>query len=147
MFIPASYIPKSLSVRERKMQFQNIKRSRRLYKKGIYANRPKAKTFKSKPSGHILNAKKMYSIKKFGPTRELAKKTHCNIKSLKQIVRKGKGAYFSSGSRPNQTAQSWGLARLASAVSGGKAARVDYHILEDGCERNSQALRLAKKML
>jgi hypothetical protein len=89
----------------------------------------------------------MYSIKNFGPTRELARKTYCSVKSLKEIVKKGEGAYFSSGSRPNQTAQSWGLARLASAVTGGKAAGVDYHILEHGCERNSQALRLAKKML
>jgi len=147
MSIPERYIPKSLSKRERKTQFQNIKRSRRLYKNGIYVNRPKSKSFKSKPSKHIVNAKKMYSIKNFGPTRELARKTHCNVKSLKQIIRKGEGAYFSSGSRPNQTAQSWGLARLASAVSGGKAARVDYHILEEGCEKNSEALRLAKKML
>ena len=64
---------------------------------------------------------------------------------LKKIVKKGQGAYYSSGSRPNQTAQSWGLARLASAITAGKAAAVDYNILEKGCKHNSKALTLAKK--
>ena len=35
------------------------------------------------------------------------------------------GINISSGSRPNQNAQSWGLARLASAITAGKAAAVD----------------------
>ena len=59
-------------------------------------------------------------------------------------MRKGEGAYYSSGSRPNQTSQSWGLARLASSITSGKAAAVDYSILEKGCKKNSKALRLAK---
>jgi len=64
---------------------------------------------------------------------------------LSEIVRKGEGAYYSSGSRPNQTPQSWAYARLASAITGGKAAKVDYHILEKGCKPDSKALKLAKK--
>ena len=55
------------------------------------------------------------------------------------------GAYYSSGSRPNQTGHSWGIARLASAITSGKSAAVDYDILEKGCKRNSKALSLAKK--
>ena len=55
------------------------------------------------------------------------------------------GAYYSSGSRPNQTPHSWGIARLASSITGGKAASVDYNILEQGCNNNSKALKLAKK--
>ena len=31
------------------------------------------------------------------------------------------GAYFSGGSRPNQTPTSWALGRLASVIMGGKA--------------------------
>ena len=42
---------------------------------------------------------------------------------------KGRGAYFSSGSRPNQTPESWALARLASALMFGKSARIDKDIL------------------
>ena len=50
---------------------------------------------------------------------------------LKKKFQKGQGAYFSSGSRPNQTGHSWGYARMASAITGGKAAAIDYHILEN----------------
>jgi len=42
-------------------------------------------------------------------------------KGVKQIVKKGKGAYYSSGSRPNQIPHSWGYTRLASAITGGNA--------------------------
>jgi len=65
--------------------------------------------------------------------------------ALNQIVSKGEGAYYSSGSRPNQTAQSWGFARLASALTAGKSAAVDYDILEKGCAHNKRAFILAKR--
>ena len=87
----------------------------------------------------------MYNIENVAPNNELAKKTGCSLSALKQIVRKGEGAYYSSGSRPNQTAQSWGLARLASSITAGKSAAVDYNILEKGCDHNKKAFLLAKK--
>ena len=34
----------------------------------------------------------------------------------KEILDKGKGAFFSSGSRPGQTPQSWAFGRLASVI-------------------------------
>jgi hypothetical protein len=120
-------------------------KSRRLYKKGIYYTRKAVPSFKSKKSHHIINAEKMYKTDKIGATTELAKATKCSKSALAKIINKGEGAYFSSGSRPNQTAQSWGLARLASAITGGKAAAIDYSILEKGCKPNSKALTLAKK--
>ena len=102
-------------------------------------------SFKSKKSPHIKKAEKIYKVKKIRPTKELADKTLCSIDALKKIVKKGQGAYYSSGSRPNQNAHSWGYARLASAITSGKAAAVDYSILENGCDPESEALRLAKK--
>jgi hypothetical protein len=69
------------------------------------------------------------------------------MSALNQIVKKCEGAYYSSGSRPNQTPQSWGYARLASALTSGKAAAVDYDILEKGCSKRSKALTLAKKAI
>ena len=75
----------------------------------------------------------------------MAAKTGCSISALKQIIKKGEGAYFSSGSRPNQTAQSWGLARLASSLTAGKSAAVDYDIIKDGCKHNKKAFKLANK--
>jgi len=47
-----------------------------------------------------------------------------------KIIMKGKGAFFSSGSRPNQTPYSWGLARLASVIMGGNARKIDKDIWE-----------------
>jgi hypothetical protein len=89
----------------------------------------------------------MYKVNKIGATSELSNSTRCKKSSLAKIIKKGEGAYYSSGSRPNQTAQSWGIARLASAITSGKAAVVDYAILEKGCTSSSRALRLAKKAL
>ena len=63
------------------------------------------------------------------------------------MVQKGQGAYYSSGSRPNQTGHSWGYARMASAITGGKASAVDFHILKEECKKDSKALRLAKKAM
>jgi hypothetical protein len=64
---------------------------------------------------------------------------------LQKIVKKGEGAYYSSGSRPNQTPQSWGFARLASSITAGKAAAVDYDILDKGCNHKKKAFILARK--
>ena len=87
----------------------------------------------------------MYKVDSIVPSKELSLKTNCSINALKQIVKKGEGAYYSSGSRPNQTARSWGIARLASSITGGKASAVDYHILEKGCNhKTSKAFHLAK---
>ena len=118
-----------------------------MYNKKKYHTRKKIKSFKSKKSSHIENAIKMYKIKKIRPSKELSKATKCSMASLRKIVSKGKGAYFSSGSRPNQTAHSWGYARLASAITGGKSSIVDFHVLEEGCKKNSKALTLAKKLI
>ena len=145
MYIPQRYIPKSLSNTDTTKQYKNILKSRKLYTRGKYFERPKVKSFKNKKSNHITNAKQMYKIEHFGPTRELSKKTRCTMKTLNKIVNKGKGAYFSSGSRPNQTPESWGIARLASSVTGGKASMVDYNLLEEGCAKNSPALKLARR--
>jgi hypothetical protein len=72
-------------------------------------------------------------------------KTGCKLSALNQIVKKGEGAYYSSGSRPNQTPQSWGLARLASSLTSGKAAAVDYDIIKKGCNHKKKAFILANK--
>jgi hypothetical protein len=142
--ITLRYLPKRLTKKDKKMQYKMLLKSRRMYKKGKYFTRKSVSSYKSKPSGHVANAKQLYGVEKIGPTRELARATGCSKEALGEIIRKGEGAYFSSGSRPNQTAQSWGLARLASAITSGKAAAVDYSILEKGCKKNSKALRLAK---
>jgi len=120
-------------------------KSKKLYKKHKYYTRDKLPSYKNKKSTHIENARRIYNIQTITPNKELALKTGCTISALNQIVKKGEGAYFSSGSRPNQTAQSWGLARLASAITSGKSAAVDYDILSEGCDHKKKAFILANK--
>lgn len=144
MKINLRYLPKKLSQKDKKKQARMLQKSRRLYKKGHYYTRKNISSFKSQKSKFIIKAEKIYKIDKIGSSNELAKATGCSKDALAQIIRKGEGAYYSSGSRPNQTAQSWGIARLASSITSGKAAAVDYSILEKGCKPTSKALRLAK---
>lgn len=141
---PKRYIPTALSKRDKRKQRKMITKSRRMYKKGKYYTRKKLKSFKSKESPHVVKAKRLYKINTISASSNLAKKTQCSIGTLRKIVKKGQGAYFSSGSRPNQTGHSWGRARLASTITGGKAAAVDYKLLEAGCKKGSRALRMAK---
>jgi DNA invertase Pin-like site-specific DNA recombinase len=143
--ISLRYLPKRLSYRDKKKQSKMLLKSKKMYKKGKYYTRKQVKSFKSKPSSHVLNAKKMYNVKKIGATNELARKTGCSKSALAKIINKGVGAYYSSGSRPNQTAQSWGIARLASALTSGKAGAIDYDILNDGCKPGSKGFKAAQK--
>ena len=143
--IPRRYLPSLKEIKDSAKQVKMLMKSRKQYKKGKFFTRKKLKSYKSKPSNHITDARKIYGIQNITPNNELARKTGCSLSALKQIVRKGEGAYFSSGSRPNQTAQSWGLARLASSITAGKSAAVDYNILEKGCDHNKKAFLLAKK--
>jgi hypothetical protein len=145
MKIPIKYLPNSLTKKDKNKQLQMIKKSKKMYKKQKYYTRNKVSSYKHKKSNHILNAQKIYNIKNIAPNKELSMKTGCSINALNQIIKKGEGAYFSSGSRPNQTAQSWGLARLASALTGGKSAAVDYNIIDKGCKHNKKAFILANK--
>ena len=139
------YLPKMLSVKDKVKQTSMLNKSRKLYKNHKYYVRMKLASFKNKRSKHIMNAMKKYGIKNMTIGKELAAKTGCSISALKQIVRKGEGAYYSSGSRPNQTARSWGLARLGSALTAGKSAAVDFNIIDKGCNHNKSAYKMALK--
>jgi len=142
------YLPKNLSKKDRKKQGKMLLKSKKLYKKGIYFTRKPLKSYHSKTSKHILKARKMYKVETIDATKELSLKTGCSIPALAKIINKGEGAYFSSGSRPNQNAQSWGKARLASALTAGKAGAIDFNILMEGCKPGSKGYKnalLAKK--
>ena len=145
MNVPLKYLPKRLTKKDKKKQAKQLKKSKKAYKKGIYIHRKPVDSYKSKKSQHILNAERIYNIQNLSVNNELANKTGCSINALNKIIKKGMGAYYSSGSRPNQTPHSWGIARLASSISGGKAVAVDYNILAEGCKSGSKALKLAKK--
>ena len=142
---PTRYLPTGLTKKDKKAQFRMLIKSKKLYEQHKYYTRKKLASYKHKKSNHIVNARKIYNIKNIMPNRELALKTGCKVSALNQIVKKGEGAYYSSGSRPNQTPHSWGLARLASSLTAGKAAAVDYDIIQKGCNHNKKAFILANK--
>jgi hypothetical protein len=144
--VPLRYVPKHLTVKDKLRQKQYLNKSRKDYKKGKYFIRPNIKSYKNRRSNHTKRLQTLYKVKNAIPNKELAKKSKCSIETLEKIINKGKGAYSSSGSRPNQTPSSWGYARLASALTGGNAAISDFHLLETGCSPKSKSLKLAKSL-
>jgi hypothetical protein len=143
LWIPVRYVPSTITKKDAKAQTKMLLKSRKLYKKRVYFTRRKIPSYKNKPSKHVQKAREIYGVQNVMPSKELSKKTGCSISALQQIVKKGEGAYYSSGSRPNQTAHSWGYARLASALTSGKSAAVDFSILEKGCDHKKRAYRMA----
>ena len=142
---PLKYIPNKLTKKDKGKQLHMLNRSKKMYKKHKYFTRKKISSYNTKKSSHVLDARRIYKINSVTPNKELSRKTGCTVHALRQIVRKGEGAYYSSGSRPNQTPQSWGLARLASSITGGKSAAVDFDILDKGCKHTQKAFILAKE--
>ena len=117
---PKTYLPKGLTKEDKKKQIKSIKDK---------TDRPKVKSFQSKRSPWAEKFEKKYKTK-------ITNKKYINDNILKnkgqeEILKKGRGAYYSSGSRPNQTASSWAYARLASSLLGGPAAKVDKKILKE----------------
>ena len=111
------YVPDSLSASDRKKQIKSIKEKK---------ERPKLKSFQSKRSSWAEKFEKKYGYK-INQKARIAKEI-ISKKGIEEIIKKGQGAYYSSGSRPNQTATSWSLARLASVIMGGNARKVDKSI-------------------
>jgi len=115
--ISLKYVPQSLTESDKKLQIQSIKRQER---------RPKVDSFQSKRSPLVKSFEDKYGYK----INQLDKIDKQIIKraGIDKILAKGKGAYYSSGSRPNQTAESWALARLAGVIMGSPARKVDQKI-------------------
>lgn len=115
--IPKTYLPKGLSEADKKKQKESI-----LKKK----DRPKIKSFQSKRSSWAEKFENKYGYKISNLSK--VSKDIISRTGINKIMDKGRGAYYSSGSRPNQTAQSWALARLASVIMGGPSRRIDKDI-------------------
>lgn len=133
---PKRYIPKSLSKEDKEKQKKQLDKSTTDYKKGKYTKRDKVESFKSKKSPYVEQVKKKLDIKtatttniadKLGKTEKRKKEIK---KGLELIKDKGEGAYFSSGSRPNQTPQSWGIGRYSSVLLGGPSRKIDKKIVD-----------------
>tara|TARA_R110002020_G_scaffold452497_1_gene666893 strand:- start:470 stop:847 length:378 start_codon:yes stop_codon:yes gene_type:complete len=115
--INPKYVPKSLTPADKKKQIKSIKDK---------TERPKVKSFTSKRSSHTVAFEKKYGTKITDDT--FISKNIISKAGIDQILKKGVGAYYGSGSRPNQTPGSWSRARLASVIMGGPARKVDSKI-------------------
>jgi len=114
---PKTYVPKGLSKKDEKAQIKSIVEK---------TDRPKLKSFTSKKSNWVEKFEEKYKVK-------ITNKSWIDTNIIKtkgqtEIIDKGMGAYYSSGSRPNQTPFSWGYGRLASVIMGGPARRLDKKI-------------------
>jgi len=111
------YIPDSLSDSDKKKQIKSIKDKK---------DRPVLKSSKPRRSTYVVQFEKKYGY----PITDIEKINKQIIKKegIKQILNKGFGAYYSSGSRPNVSKEAWGYARLASVIMNGNARRVDLNI-------------------
>ena len=118
--IPDRYLPKSLSPRDRKKQIKSIFENK---------DRPKV-TLKKRRSKWTILFEKKYNPKS-SKLEDICKVTNIPVKALREVYKKGIGAYYSSGSRPNQTKDSWAYGRVYSYIMGNKAVRrIDNHITD-----------------
>ena len=60
----------------------------------------------------------------------MAKKYRTTPDKVRRVYAKGLAAHASSGSRPGVPAHAWAAARVRSAFTGGKAAKVDAAIIK-----------------
>ena len=130
-----NYIPDTLSKKDKVKQKKQLDKSVRDYKKGIVSQRDKLKSFKSKPTGYVNQVKSILklpmNLNKIADKLTKTEKREKELKKgLEKVLEKGKAAYFSSGSRPNQTPFSWGKARVASVLVGGPSRRIDKDIVK-----------------
>ena len=120
--IPDRYLA-NLKGAERRKQIKSIVEKKQ---------RPKT-SFKSKESSWTQKFNKKYGdeldkMKGGRSKRNIAKITGIPYKAINEVFKKGEGAYYSAGSRPNQTPQSWAYARVYSYILGGKARNIDKEI-------------------
>lgn len=126
--IPRNYVPMYLSLPDLRKQLESIVKGK---------PRPELKSAKPKMSKWTEKAQKRFSEGKTKEdiAKELAKgdeeREKQIFKGLDEIYRRGEGAYLSSGSRPNQTPQSWAQARMYSVLFGGPARRQDRDLVKE----------------
>jgi hypothetical protein len=122
--IPKRYIPDSLTEKEKKAQIKSIFEG---------TDRPKTKT-RERRSKYTIKFDKTYGealdkLKGGRSKKNIAKITGIPFKAIDEVFKIGEGAFRSSGSRPNQTPQSWGRGRLYSYIMGNpKVRKIDEKI-------------------
>ncbi len=116
--VPRRYIPDTLTKSQRQKQIKSIFEGK---------ERPKLDTKKRKSSYTIdfnkRYGKRLEEMEGGKSIKNIAKVVGLPFKALKEVFERGEGAYFSAGSRPNQTASSWAYGRLYSYILGNPKVR------------------------
>ena len=124
--IPKRYLPDSLSKSERQKQIKSIFEGKERPKTKVKEKKSTWTTQFDKEYGDQLDAMKGKRSKS-----NIAKVTGIPLKAINEVYKKGEGAFYSSGSRPNQTASSWARGRIYAYIMGGeKVRKVDKDITD-----------------
>jgi len=120
---PNRYLPRSLNKKDRKKQIKSIFER---------TNRPKV-NYKSKKSSwtkqfHSFYDQELNKLDGRTNLKNISTVTKIPLKALQAVYKKGYAAFYTSGSRPNQTADSWALARVFSYIMGGNTRKIDNEI-------------------
>ena len=121
------YVPPSLSSKDKAKQRKILKERKTKAKKGVYIQKKLDPKKKPKQSSFTTRFKKKYKLSSYSLT-SISRATGIPIGALRAVKKKGLGAYYSSGSRPNVTAQQWAQARIYSYILGGGARKADKAI-------------------
>ena len=105
--IPKRYLPDTLKGKDRQAQIKSIFEKK---------ERPKTKVKERKSSWTIKFDKKygdeLDKMKGKRSKKNIAKITGIPFTAIDEVYKKGEGAFYSSGSRPNQTPSSWARGRI-----------------------------------
>ncbi len=112
------YVPKGLTKSDKAKQVKSIKEGK---------DRPKLKSAPPpKRSSLVVRFEKKYGYKITNDAR--ISKEIISQTGIDKILSKGRGAYYSAGSRPNVSAEQWARARLAGVILNSPARKVDMKI-------------------
>jgi hypothetical protein len=112
-----------LTPSQRLLQERLIRKSQKQYEEtGKVQDRPTVSGKETPRSPHVIKFENRYGYSISDLPR--VKKDFPDV-DVEGILSKGRAAYASSGSRPNTSSEAWARARLASALTGGKAAKID----------------------
>lgn len=112
--LPSKYTS-GLTPQQEKKQLKSIREGK---------DRPHIPGRRTRRSRYVVAFEKKYGH----PITDRRTESIITRKGIEEILRKGRGAYYSSGSRPNVSRAQWAWARLASVIMGGKARDVDKAI-------------------
>ena len=111
------YLPATLTPEDRARQLRSLRRG---------TKRPRVASFTSRASRWTTEFRRRFGR----PVTDTAFVDRYLLRraGIRAVLRRGRAAYYTGGSRPNQTPQSWARARLASVLLNGPARKADADI-------------------